>query len=83
MDDIFLLQKTLEVAQSAHDNGNLPFGCMLVDDAGNVLEKAENTVVTSGDPIAHCEINLVHAMAGKYTPEQLSRYTVYASTEPC
>ncbi len=45
--------------------------------------EAENSVVTSNDAIAHCEINLVHAFAGKYNFSYLHHCTVYASTEPC
>ena len=83
MDDIFYLRKSLEVARTSYEKGNLPFGCILVDESGNILEKGENTVVTTKDAIAHCEINLVHQFAGKYDALFLKNCTVYASTEPC
>lgn len=73
----------LLIAYRSFQNGNLPFGCLLVSDAGTVLLEAENTIVTTNDAIAHCEINLVHAFAGKYDFNFLARCTVYASTEPC
>ena len=81
--DIELLRIALEVGRQSQQNGNLPFGCILADEAGNVLEKGENTVVTGKDSIAHCEINLVHQLAGKYETDFLNRCTVYAGTEPC
>ena len=81
--DIELLRIALEVGSQSQQNGNLPFGCILVDDAGNVLEKGENTVVTTNDAIAHCEINLVHQLAGKYNNDFLNNCTLYAGTEPC
>lgn len=78
-----LLRASLAVAQRSLERGNLPFGCLLADASGNILEEGENTVVTDKDAIAHCEINLVHQLAGKYEPEFLKTCTLYASTEPC
>ena len=65
------------------EKGNLPFGCILADESGNILEEGENTVLTSKDSIAHCEINLIHQLAGKYKQTFLDTCTVYASTETC
>ena len=78
-----LLRAALAVARRSMDKGNLPFGCLMADKEGNVIEEGENTVVTTGDSIAHCEINLVHKLAGKFDFEFLESCTVYASTEPC
>lgn len=83
MTDIDFLRETLAIASQSLEKGNLPFGCLLSDSAGNVLAKGENTVITDEDSIAHCEINLVHQLAGKYNPESLINCTLYASTEPC
>ena len=77
------LKKALEVAERSMHKGNLPFGCILVDAKGDIIEEGENTVLTSKDNIAHCEINLVHQLAGRYDWDYLNQCTVYASTEPC
>lgn len=81
--DIDLLRIALEVGRQSQQNGNLPFGCILADNNGNVIERGENTVVTANDSIAHCEINLVHQLAGKYELAFLNSCTLYAGTEPC
>jgi len=81
--DIELLRIALDTGRLSQQNGNLPFGCILADEAGNILVKAENTVVTTHDNIAHCEINLVHQLAGRYEFDFLNRCTLYAGTEPC
>jgi len=83
MPDIFFLNKTFEVAKRSMDNGNLPFGCILVNAKGEIIEEGENTVITDKDSIAHCEINLTHQLAGKYDWQYLNQSIVYASTEPC
>ncbi len=81
--DIQLLYAALKVADASRIKGNLPFGCLLADEEGNILLEAGNTVITDQDAIAHCEINLVHRLAGKYERNFLARCTIYASTEPC
>jgi tRNA(adenine34) deaminase len=78
-----LLRQTLAIAGRAMQKGNLPFGCLLAAPDGSILEEGENTVVTENNAIAHCEINLLQQLAGKYSPDYLQQCTVYASTEPC
>lgn len=81
--DTAFLRESLQVALRAHQKGNLPFGCVLVDEKENIIEEGENTVVTDANSIAHCEINLVNKLAGKYSADFLQSCSLYASTEPC
>ena len=81
--DTAFLRESLQVDLRSHQKGNLPFGCILVDEMGNIIEEGENTVVTDVNSIAHCEINLENKLAGKYSIHFLQSCTVYASTEPC
>jgi tRNA(Arg) A34 adenosine deaminase TadA len=81
--DSYFLRESLKIAALSLHNGNLPFGCILVDAAGNIIKEAENTVVTDNNAIAHCEVNLVNRLASKYPEDFLQTCTVYASTEPC
>ena len=78
-----LLQATFEVAHNSRKNGNHPFGALLVDPNGEILIRAENTVITSQDITAHAEINLIRKATAKYNPDFLARCTLYTSTEPC
>lgn len=81
--DIELLKTAIMVAWRAREHGNHPFGAVLVDEHNQVLLAAENTVVTGRDTTGHAETNLVRLATQKFTPEQLARCTLYASTEPC
>lgn len=83
MKDETFLQRSLALAKESTAKGNLPFGCLLVDSTGSILEEAGNTVSTDKNPIAHCELNLVQQMAGKYTASFLQNCTIYCSVEPC
>lgn len=81
-DDLRHLVAAIEVARRARANGNHPFGAVLVVDGEQVLE-AENTVVTGRDRTGHAETNLVRLAEAKLTSDQLTRATLYTSTEPC
>lgn len=81
--DLEHLREVIVVAAQARSHGNHPFGALLVDEAGVVRLRGENAVVTSRDCTSHAEANLVREASRLFTPEQLSRFTLYASTEPC
>ena len=81
--DIQHLRIAIEIAQRARDHGNHPFGAILVDENGQMLLEAENTVVTEGDCTGHAETNLMRLATRNFSPEKLSVCTLYTSTEPC
>ena len=77
------LRRAITVARRSRENGNHPFGAILVDESGNVLLEGESTIVTGRDITGHAETNLIRLASGKYDPEFLAKCTLYASTEPC
>lgn len=81
--DIKFMHRAIALAQSARENRNHPFGALLIDANGNILQEAENTVVTEQDCTAHAETNLMRMASKKYSPEELQNCTLYTSTEPC
>ena len=81
--DIEYLRSAITIAWQAREHGNHPFGALLVDENNHVLLQAENTVTTTRDSTGHAETNLVRVATQQYSSEQLSRCTLYASTEPC
>ncbi len=77
------LLASITVAQQAREHGNHPFGALLVDEHNQVLLRAENSVMTGRDCTNHAETNLVRLATQRFTTEQLTRCTLYSSTEPC
>ncbi|MCS6814264.1 MAG: nucleoside deaminase [Cyanobacteria bacterium] len=77
------LQQAIELARHARANDNHPFGAVLVDRDGNLLLKAENTVVTSRDCTGHAETNLMRLASQWFDRAFLATCTIYTSTEPC
>jgi tRNA(Arg) A34 adenosine deaminase TadA len=81
--DLQHLRTAIDVARNAREHGNHPFGAILVDEAGQVLLQAENSVVTGSDCTGHAETNLMRLATKHYPPEKLEKCTLYTSTEPC
>jgi tRNA(Arg) A34 adenosine deaminase TadA len=77
------LRRAIELAKKARENGNHPFGALLVSHTGEVLLEAENTVVTERDVTGHAETNLVRNASKRFAKEVLETVTLYTSTEPC
>jgi tRNA(Arg) A34 adenosine deaminase TadA len=81
--DLGHLRAAFELARTAREHGNHPFGALLVDAEGQVILSAENTVVTERDCTGHAETNLVRAASMRFAAERLAGCTLYTSTEPC
>ncbi|WP_435552097.1 nucleoside deaminase [Natrinema sp. CGMCC1.2065] len=80
-DDSYVRQ-AIDLAESAVENGNTPFGSLLVvDDA--VVRTAENTTLTDDDVSAHPEFKLARWAARELEPSERAACTMYTSTEPC
>src|SRR5262245_61391759 len=78
-----LIRQAIELAASARKNGNHPFGALLADENGRVMLTAENTTQTRHDATRHAELNLVQLASEKFSSTELSKATLYTSTEPC
>ncbi|MGD8822180.1 MAG: nucleoside deaminase [Anaerolineales bacterium] len=77
------IRHSIQIAQRARDNGNHPFGALLVDAQGQILLEAENTVVTQRDCTGHAEANLMRLASSQFDSDFLANCTLYTSTEPC
>lgn len=81
--DLKFTRASIEIARRARNNGNHPFGALLVDENGQIAIEAENTVVTAKDCTGHAETNLMRKASSKYDNAFLAKCTIYTSTEPC
>ena len=81
--DLRHLRRAIELAASARAAGDMPFGSLLVDAAGEVLREERNTVVSEGDIAAHPEMKLARWAARELEGESAARTTMYTSCEPC
>ncbi|WP_408959357.1 nucleoside deaminase [Natrinema sp. 74] len=80
-DEVYV-QRAIDRSRSAVENGNTPFGSLLVVD-DEVVRTAENTTITDDDIAAHPEFKLARWAARELEPDERAACTMYTSTEPC
>lgn len=80
--DLAHLRRCLELAREALDDGDEPFGSVLVDADGTVL-LADRNRVKGGDGTRHPELEIARWAAAHLPVEQRAGCTVYTSGEHC
>lgn len=76
------LQQCVDLAREALDNGDEPFGSVLVDSEGQVRFTDRNRVA-GGDHTRHPEFEIARWAAANMTPAQRASAVVYTSGEHC
>jgi tRNA(adenine34) deaminase len=80
--DVHFMQRALELAQRAADEGEVPVGAVLVLGQA-VIGEGWNRPIGSHDPTAHAEIMALRAGAQQLRNYRLGGTTLYATLEPC
>ena len=80
MDDIFLKQ-ALEEAKTGLAEGGIPIGSVLVID-NQIIGRGHNQRIQKGSPVLHAEMDCLEN-AGRLSPEQYERATIYTTLSPC
>jgi len=80
--DLVLLRRCVELAREALEDGDEPFGSLLVDAHGDVRVEERNRV-KDGDQTRHPEFEVARWSATNLTPEERRAASVYTSGEHC
>ena len=80
--DMIHLRRCVELAAEALEAGDMPFGSVLVDGQGKVLQEDRNRI-NSVDATYHPEIALARWAAKNISAEARKKATVYTSGEHC
>ncbi len=73
----------IEEAEKGYMLAEVPVGAVLVSDRGEILARAHNMPITSGDPTAHAEILAIRGAAARIGNYRLPETTLYVTLEPC
>ncbi len=76
------LQQAIRISENNVEHGDGPFGAVLTKD-DVIISSAGNRVISSNDPTAHAEINVIREAAEKLNTFDLNGCTIYCSCEPC
>lgn len=80
--DESFMQRALELARRAAAEGEVPVGCVVVQE-GQVIGEGWNRPIASADPTAHAEIQALRAAAQALNNYRLTGATLYVTLEPC
>jgi tRNA(Arg) A34 adenosine deaminase TadA len=80
--DLSHLRRCVELAREALNDGDEPFGSVLVDAAGTVRFEDRNRV-KDGDQTRHPEFEIARWAVAHLSPEERLAATVYTSGEHC
>lgn len=80
--DLELLRRCVALAREALDDGDEPFGSILVDASGEIRFEDRNRV-KGGDATRHPEFEIARWAAAHLTPRERAASTVYTSGEHC
>ena len=72
----------LEQAGKAEKEGEVPVGAILVKD-DLIIARAHNKPISTNDPTAHAEIQLLRAAGEELKNYRQPRTTLYVTLEPC
>ena len=72
----------LEQARKAEKEGEVPVGAILVKD-DLVIARAHNKPISSNDPTAHAEIQLIRTASEELKNYRLPGTTLFVTLEPC
>lgn len=81
-EDLRYLRRCVELARTALDLGDEPFGSILVDETGRTVFEDHNHVA-GGDATQHPEFAIARWAVEHLTPAQRATATVYTSGEHC
>jgi tRNA(Arg) A34 adenosine deaminase TadA len=77
------LKRAIELATSARQAGDMPFGSLLVGTTGQVLAEARNTMLSEEDITAHPELKLARWAGRELSADVAQMTTMYTSCHPC
>ena len=80
--DLAHLRRCVDLAREALDDGDEPFGSLLVDPSGAVRFEDRNRV-KDGDATRHPEFEIARWAAAHLTPEERAASVTYTSGEHC
>jgi len=80
--DIFWMEKALQLADEAEQNGEVPVGAVVVQE-GMCIAAACNAPIGLHDPTAHAEILALRQAGRALSNYRLSDVTLYVTLEPC
>ena len=82
MDDLDFMDKALELAREALEDGEVPVGCVIVR-RGVIVGQGRNRRETDRSALAHAEVEAIRQACAALGGWRLWECTLYVTLEPC
>ncbi|MFS0883179.1 tRNA-specific adenosine deaminase [Bacillus sp. 7586-K] len=82
-DHLYYLKRCIEISKKAKNEGNMPFGSLIVDKEGNIIVEQGNIEVTENICTGHAETTAMMKASKQYPKDILWGCTLYTTAEPC
>jgi tRNA(adenine34) deaminase len=80
--DRAFMQRALELAMRARDEGEVPVGAVVVQD-GRIVGEGWNHPISSADATSHAETEAIRAACKALSNYRIPGSTLYVTLEPC
>ena len=77
------MDMALRLAKEAYDADEIPVGCVITDEDGNVIGAGRNRREERRDACAHAEFEAIREACERTGDWRLSGCTIYVTLEPC
>ena len=77
------MNMALALAREAAEHGEVPVGCIVTDETGDVIGMGRNRCVEQGNQLAHAEMEALAAAARARRDWRLDGCTLFVTLEPC
>lgn len=77
------MQAALTEAQKAGQQGEVPIGCVVVDEKGQIIGRGHNQRESSHDVTAHAEIKAIRQATTQLGDWRLESCSLFVTLEPC
>ena len=83
MDREEYMRLALELAQEAFDAGEVPVGCVIADESGNIIGRGRNMREEKRSALSHAECEAIEMACRAKGDWRLKGCTLYVTLEPC
>jgi tRNA(adenine34) deaminase len=80
--DKLFMERAIELAKESFDDGEVPVGAVIVQNA-TIVGEGKNKVIFENDVTSHAEINAIRAASKKIKNYRLNDCSMYVTLEPC
>lgn len=77
------LKRCAELSTKSRENGNTPFGALIVSPDGEIIVEQENIEITESNCTGHAEAQAMVQASKNYDKDFLWNCTLYTTAEPC